>query len=97
MASKNQPQPLGAVLSDLVDRYGYRERFDAARAVEAWPILAGEAIAGVTEQVWMRHGTLYVKVRSAPWRQQLQFQREAWRVRMNEPLGREVVDEVLFR
>ena len=45
----------------------------------------------------MRHGTLYVKVRSAPWRQQLQFQREAWRVRMNEHLGREVVDEVLFR
>ena len=97
MPSKNQPQPLGAVLSDLVDRYGYRERFDAARAVEAWPILAGEAIAGVTEQVWMRHGTLYVKVRSAPWRQQLQFQRAAWRVRMNEHLGREVVDEVLFR
>ena len=97
MASKNQPQPLGAVLSDLEDRYGYRERFDAARAVEAWPILAGEAIAGVTEQVWMRHGTLYVKVRSAPWRQQLQFQRDAWRVRMNEHLGREVVDEVLFR
>lgn len=97
MPPKNQPQPLGAVLSDLVDRYGYRERFDAARAVEAWPEVVGEAIASVTEQVWMRHGTLYVKIRSAPWRQQLQFQREAWRARMNEHLGREVVDEVLFR
>lgn len=97
MPPSNQPQPLGSVLADLVDRYGYRERLDAARAVEAWPVVAGQAIAAVTEQVWMRHGALYVKVRSAPWRHQLQFQRDAWRTRLNEHLGREVVDEVIFR
>jgi len=88
---------LGAVLSDLVERYGYRDRLDAARAVEAWPTLAGDAIAGVTEQVWMRHGALYVKVRSAAGRHPLQFQRQQWRERMNDHLGREVVDEVIFR
>ena len=97
MPASNQPQRLGAVLADLVDRYGYRERIDAARAVEAWAVVVGEAIAGVTEQVWMRHGTLHVKVRSAAWRHQLQFQRQAWRERLNEHLGREVVDEVVFR
>ncbi len=97
MPSSNQPQSLGSVLSDLVDRYGYRERFDAARAVEAWPEVAGEAIANVTEQVWMRHGALHVKVRSSAWRHQLQFQRQQWRERMNQHLGREVVDEVVFR
>ena len=95
--ARNQPQPLGAVLSDLVDRYGYRERFDAARAVEAWPVVVGEAIEGVTEQVWMRHGVLHVKIRSAAWRHQLQFQREAWRNRLNEHLGGGVVDDVVFR
>ena len=97
MSTSNQPQRLGAVLADLVERYGYRERLDAARAVEAWPVLAGEAIAGVTEQVWMRDGVLHVKVRSAAWRHQLQFQRAAWRERLNTHLGREVVDEVVFR
>ena len=97
MPSTNDPQPLGAVLSELVDRYGYRERFDAARAVEAWPVVAGPSIAGVTEQVWMRHGALHVKVRSAAWRHQLQFQRAAWRERLNDYLGGDVVDEVAFR
>ena len=97
MPTSNQPQSLGSVLSELVDRYGYRERFDAARAVEAWPEVAGETIAAVTEQVWMRHGVLHVKVRSAAWRHQLLFQRAAWRDRMNEHLGRAVVDEVVFR
>ena len=95
--SSNEPQRLGAVLSDLVERFGYRERLDAARAVEAWPTVVGEAVAGVTEQVWMRHGVLHVKIRSAAWRHQLQFQRDAWRDRMNEHLGAAVVDEVVFR
>ena len=95
--SSSQPQSLASVLSELVDRYGYRERLDAARAVEAWPEVVGPAIAGVTEQVWMRHGALHVKIRSSAWRHQLQFQRAEWRARMNEHLKAEVVDEVVFR
>ena len=97
MPPSNQPQSLSAVLSELVDRYGYRERLDAARAVEAWPDVVGPAIAGVTEQVWMRNGVLHVKIRSSAWRHQLQFQRADWRLRMNEHLRGEVVDEVVFR
>ena len=97
MPESHAPQPLRAVLAEIVERYGYRERLDAARAVEAWPSVAGEAIAAQTEQVWMRHGVLHVKVRSAAWRHHLTLQRAAWRDRMNEHLGRAVVDEVAFR
>ena len=97
MPPSNQPQRLSLVLSELVERYGYRERLDAARAVEAWPSVVGPAIAGVTEQVWMRNGVLHVKIRSSAWRHQLQFQRADWRRRMNEHLQAEVVDEVVFR
>jgi predicted nucleic acid-binding Zn ribbon protein len=93
----NDPQPLGTVLRDLIERLGYREKIDAARAVEAWPELAGPTVAAVTESVWMRDGRLFVKVRSAPWRHQLHLQREGWRRRLNERLGREVVDEIVFR
>lgn len=93
----SSPQPLSSVLAAFVERAGFRERLDAERAVEAWPHLVGPAIAGVTETVWMREGVLHVKVRSAAWRHQLQFQREAWRDRLNEHLGRPVVREVSFR
>ena len=97
MPSSKQPQPLGSVLSELVERYGYRERLDAARAVEAWPTVVGDAIAGVTEQVWMRNGVLHIKIKSSAWRHQLRFQCAQWRTRMNDHLGAEVVDEVVFR
>ena len=95
------PQRLGAVLSDLFQQAGLRDRLDAARAVEAWPTLAGPAIAAVTAEVWMRDGVFVVRLLSAAWRHQLQFQREAWRDRLNAFLveggGRAVVTEVSFR
>lgn len=97
MAYFDSPRPLRAVLHELIDRLGYREGIDAARAVEAWPELAGPTVANVTESVWMRNGQLFVKVRSAAWRHQLHLQREGWRRRLNEHLGREVVDEIVFR
>ena len=93
----NPPQRLGAVLGELIDRLGYRDKMDQARAVDAWPKLAGPAIEQVTESVWVRDGRLFVKIRSAAWRHQLHLQRESWRGRINEHIGREVVDEVVFR
>lgn len=92
-----RPQPLGSVLQDLIDQMGYRQNIDEARAVEAWAALAGDRINAVTQKVWMERGTLFVKVRSATWRQQLQFQRSAWRDRLNASLGREVITEIVFR
>ena len=97
MSSSSGPRPLGAVLNELIDRLGYRQPLEEARAVEAWPVLAGPAVAGVTEAVWMRNGQLFVKVKSAAWRHQLHLQRDGWRRRLNQHLGREVVDEVVFR
>ena len=97
MSLWKDPQPLGNVLRALIEREGYREKIDAARAVEAWPVLAGPTVAGVTESAWMKDGRLFVKVRSAAWRHQLHLQRDGWRRRLNVHLGREVVDEVVFR
>lgn len=96
MPFNDHPRPLGAVLEELFDRLGYRRPMDEARAVDAWPRVAGAAVAGVTERAWMRDGRLFVKVRSAPWRHQLHLQREGWRHRLNQHLGRDIVEEVVF-
>ena len=96
MPAPDAPRPLGAVLDELIERLGYRAPMDEARAVEAWPLVAGPAVAGVTEKAWMRDGRLFVKVRSAPWRHQLHLQREGWCARINHHLGRDVVAEVVF-
>jgi hypothetical protein len=92
----NTARPLRAVLEELIDRLGYRGAMDEARAVDAWPLVAGTTIAGVTVRAWMRERRLFVKVRSAPWRHQLHLQRDAWRDRLNHHLGGTVVREIVF-
>ena len=93
----DSPQRLGDVLGEVIDRLGLRERIDAARVVEAWAVLAGPQINGVTETAWMKGRTLYVKVTSAPWRQELHLRRRQWKKRLNEELGEALVEEVVFR
>lgn len=97
MAADRDPQSLGAVLQEVIDRLGMRSKIDAARIVEAWAVLAGPKINGVTESAWVKGDTLYVKIRSSAWRQELHLRREAWRERLNGELGSELVREIVFR
>lgn len=97
MSTQKGPQSLGEVLQSVIDRLGLRQRIDEARVVETWAALAGPQINGVTSSVWMKGATLFVKVRSAAWRQELHLRRREWRRRLNEELGQELVEDVVFR
>jgi predicted nucleic acid-binding Zn ribbon protein len=93
----DRPRPLGPILDAVIDRLNLRAKIDEARVIDAWAALAGPQINGVTQSVWMRGSTLYVKVRSAAWRQELHLRRRAWRERLNGDLGAAIVKEIVFR
>lgn len=93
----SRPKSLGNVLSEVIDRLGMRDKIDEARVVESWAQVAGQRVNGVTESVWMKGSTLFVKISSAAWRQELHMNRSAWKQRLNDQLGREVVKEIMFR
>lgn len=97
MVDSNRPQPLGEVLEDVIEQLGLQGKMDEARVIETWATLAGPDINGVTDSVWMKGATLYVKITSAPWRQELHMNRRQWRERLNEELEADLVDEIVFR
>lgn len=91
------PQPLGAVMDELIDKMGLRGRIDEARVIEEWAAMVGPQVNGVTQSAWMRKGTLYIQISSSVWRHQLHLQRTDWKKRLNEKVGRQVVKEIVFR
>jgi predicted nucleic acid-binding Zn ribbon protein len=97
MAAQDSPQPLGDVLKEVIDQLGLQEKIDEARVVETWATIAGKDINGVTESVWMKGSTLYVKITSAAWRQELHMNRRQWRQRLNGALESDPVEEIVFR
>jgi len=97
MAFGDKPQSLGDVLQDLIEKMGLQHRIDGARVVEAWAFVAGPQVNAVTDNAWYRKGKLYVRIRSAAWRHELHLRRNEWLRRVNEELGRDIVQEIVFR
>jgi len=97
MAAKNRPQPLGDVLQEVIAQLGLQEKIDEARVVETWAALAGTKINSVTESVWLKGSTLYVKITSAAWRQELHMNRRKWRERLNGQFETDLIEEIVFR
>lgn len=72
--SEQQALPIGEVLKKYFGRHGLTRRIDQADIVNKWSDLVGPQVAGVTEpQSVDRNGTLWVRVKSAAWMQELQL------------------------
>ena len=91
-----KPQRIGSLIGVVIDEMGVTRRVDEARTVEAWAEVSGPAIQRVTTSCWMKGSTLYVKISTAVWRQELHLQRDAWRDRLNRHLGKTLVRELRF-
>lgn len=97
MPSKNNPRPLGEVLQEVLDQLGVQHKIDEARVIETWASLAGTDINSVTDSAWLEGSTLYVKITSAAWRQELHMNRRQWRERLNDALDTDLISEIVFR
>lgn len=92
-----RPKSLGDVLGEVIDQMGIQQKLDEARAVESWYEVAGISINEVTERVWIDRKRMFIKVSSSVWRQELHLQRNEWLERIHEVVGREVIQEIVFR
>ncbi len=64
-----------------------------------WPIwneTVGVTVARNAQPEKIRNGTLFVKVTSPTWMQQLQYMKEMIAEKLNQRLGREVVRNIFF-
>ena len=96
MKRKND-RSLGEVLSQLVDGSGMREKMDELDIRSWWDELAGSMIARHTTSLELRRGKLFVRVDSAPLRQELTYMRATLVELLNKRAGREVVKEVVLQ
>jgi predicted nucleic acid-binding Zn ribbon protein len=97
MSRSRKPVALSSLIDGVVDRLGVGGRIKEARVEETWTQLAGPGIARVTSRVRLHGNKLVVQLTSSAWRNELHLQRGAWRDRINEALGSEVVKEIVFR
>lgn len=73
MIIRKGPEKIGSLLEDLLQERGYATICKEYDVVARWKELMGDRIAEVTECTRVEDGTLYIKVSSAAWRQELVY------------------------
>ena len=66
------------------------------RLIDSWQEVAGEMIAGYTENVYIRNQTLYVKLSSPALRADLSMMRKEMVRRLNAHVGSQVIADIKY-
>ncbi len=89
-------EQLGAVLDKSLKRLELAPRLDEYGVWPVWNDVVGQPIARNAQPEKIRNGTLFVKVSSSVWMQQLQFMKELITEKLNQRLGALVVKNIFF-
>lgn len=65
--------------------------------LSVWQQAVGKQIAEITQPQVFNNGTLYVKVQSAAWRNELSMMRNMIKDKINELLEQKIVISIVFR
>lgn len=97
MAKKIQElESLGSVLEQSLKRFELAQRLEEYGIWPLWNDVVGGPIARNAQPEKIRHGTLFVKVTSPVWMQQLQFMKDMIADKLNQRLGNPVVKNIFF-
>jgi len=94
---KHDPiEKLGAVLDKSLKRLDPSGRLGEYGVWPIWNEAVGDTIARNAQPEKIRQGTLFVKVSSPVWMQQLQYLKDTITDKINQTLGKEVVKNIFF-
>jgi len=91
-----QIERLGQVLDKSLKRMEISTRLDEYAVWPIWNDIVGNTIARNAQPEKIRNGTLFVKVTSPVWMQQLQYMKEMIAEKLNQRLKTEVVKNIFF-
>ena len=96
--TKKTPQieSIGAVLEQSLKRFDLARRLDEYGVWPIWREVVGKMIARNAQPEKIRNGTLFIKVSSPVWMQELQFMKEMIAGKLNQRLNGEIVKNIFF-
>lgn len=88
---------LGDLIYAMLREDGLETPLNEYRATEAWSKVMGKAIEKYTGEINVRAGVLYVQIRNAALRQELLMQRSTIIPRINQEVGAQVIQQIVFQ
>lgn len=93
---KKGPEKIGFILDTMLSERGYLTICKEYDVVNRWPELVGARLAEVTTCSRVEDGCLYVKVSSAPWRQELVYLKQQLIDSLHKATGCMSISDIVF-
>jgi hypothetical protein len=93
----NNTNNVGDIIKKLMKNPKLADRLDELDALEVWKELIGKQLQKYIAEARMIKGSLLIKVKSAPLRNELSYKKTDIIKQINTKLGREVVKEIVLK
>lgn len=87
---------LGDALKEFLQKSRLKGSIQALQINDVWEEIMGKTIAKYTDKIQIHGSTLYITTSVAPLKQELLYQKDKIRQRVNEALGENVIREVII-
>lgn len=87
---------LKEAIDELLTAYKLRGRYNETYVVASWGRIMGTAIANRTSKIYVRNKKLYVKIDSAPLKNELSMSRSKIVEIFNKEVHEKVLEDVVF-
>jgi len=84
-------------MKQFLDKSKLKNGIRAVQIEELWEQIMGKTIARYTEKIQIINQTLFIKTHVGPLKQELVYQKEKIKDRVNEVLGENIIQEVVIQ
>ena len=88
---------IGDAIKQYLSHSRLKGEIQALQVEDVWEKIMGKTVARYTDNLKVIHKTLFVTTHVAPLKQELNFQKEKIKLRINEALGDKVIDNVVIQ
>jgi hypothetical protein len=88
---------MGDAIKQFLNQSRIKGGIQALQIEEVWEKLMGKTIARYTDNLKIINRTLFITTSVAPLKQELSYQKDKIKLRVNEALGERTIDEVVVQ
>ena len=88
---------IGDAIDKFLEQSRIRGSIQALQIGDVWEEIMGKTIARYTEEIKIINDTLFITTHVAPLKQELIFQKEKIKLRVNEALGKKVIKDIVVK
>ena len=88
---------IGDAIQKFLEQSRIKSSIQALQIGDVWAEIMGKTIAKYTEEIKIINDTLFITTHVAPLKQELVFQKEKIKLRVNEALGTNDIHEVIIQ